>query len=139
MVWGDGFTDWLSRDEPEHLRRGRSGERAAKRHLKKAGLKFLYANFKGDQGEIDLVFRDGEILVFVEVKTRSSESWTSPASAVNAEKQRKIIATARDYLRLLENREIPVRYDIVEVLLDAGRVTEIRHQPNAFAPARNRR
>ena len=139
MVWGDGFTDWFRCDEPEHLRRGRLGERAAKRHLKKAGLKFLYANFKGDQGEIDLVFRDGEILVFVEVKTRSSESWRSPASAVNAEKQRKIIATARDYLLLLENREIPVRYDIVEVLLDAGRVTEIRHQPNAFAPARNRR
>ena len=139
MVWDDGITNWLRRDEPEHLRRGRLGERAAKRYLKKAGLKFLYANFRGEQGEIDLIFREKEILVFVEVKTRSSEAWRRPAAAVNRDKQRKIVATARDYLRLLERSDIPVRYDIVEVLLDEGRVSEIRHQPNAFAPARKSR
>lgn len=139
MVWDDGITNWLRRDEPEHLRRGELGERAAKRYLKKAGLKFLYANFRGEQGEIDLIFREKEILIFVEVKTRSSEAWRRPAAAVNRDKQRKIVATARDYLRLLERSDIPVRYDIVEVLLDEGRVNEIRHQPNAFAPARKSR
>ncbi len=139
MVWDDGITNWLRRDEPEHLRRGRLGERAAKRYLKKAGLKFLYANFRGEQGEIDLIFREKEILIFVEVKTRSSEAWRRPAAAVNRDKQRKIVATARDYLRLLERSDIPVRYDIVEVLLDEGCVNEIRHQPNAFAPARKSR
>ena len=139
MVWGDGFFDWFRRDEPEHLRRGRLGERAAKRYLKKAGLKFLYANFKGEKGEIDLIFRDREILVFVEVKTRSSEAWRRPAAAVNSDKQRRIAATARDYLRLLERSDIPVRYDIVEVLLEERRVSEICHQPNAFAPARKSR
>ena len=136
MVWGDGFTDWFRCDEPEHLRRGRIGERAARRYLRKAGLKFLYANFKGEQGEIDLIFRDKEILVFVEVKARSSEAWRRPAAAVTPDKQRRITATARDYLRLLGRSDIPVRYDIVEVLLKEGRVNEIRHQPNAFAPAR---
>ena len=139
MVWDDGITNWLRRDEPEHLRRGKLGERAAKRYLKKTGLKFLYANFRGEQGEIDLIFREKEILVFVEVKTRSSEAWRRPAAAVNQDKQRKIVATARDYLRLLERSDIPVRYDIVEVLLEEGRVNEIRHQPNAFAPARKSR
>ena len=139
MVWGDGLSDWFRRDEPEHLRRGRMGERAARRYLRKAGLKFLYANFRGEQGEIDLIFRDKEILVFVEVKTRSSETWRRPAAAVNRDKQRRIVATARDYLRLLERSDIPVRYDIVEVLLKEGRVNEIRHQPNAFAPARKSR
>lgn len=139
MVWRNRFIDWFCRDKPEHLRRGELGERAAKRYLKKAGLKFLYANFRGDQGEIDLIFREGDVLVFVEVKTRSSETWARPASAVNPEKQRKIFATARDYLRLLDNRQIPIRYDIVEVLLEDGQVSEIRHQPNAFAPARIRR
>jgi len=139
MVWDDGITNWLRRDEPEHLRRGRLGERAAKRYLKKAGLKFLFANFRGEQGEIDLIFREKEILIFVEVKTRSSEAWRRPAAAVNRDKQRKIVATARDYLRLLERSDIPVRYDIVEVLLDEGCVNEIRHQPNAFAPARKSR
>ncbi len=139
MVWGEGLSDWFRRDEPEHLRRGRMGERAARRYLRKAGLKFLYANFRGEQGEIDLIFRDKEILVFVEVKTRSSEAWRRPAAAVNRDKQRRIVATARDYLRLLERSDIPVRYDIVEVLLEEGRVNEIRHQPNAFAPARKSR
>ena len=50
MVWGEGFTGWLRQNQPEHLRLGRLGERAAKRHLKQAGLKFLYAHFKGEQG-----------------------------------------------------------------------------------------
>ena len=128
--------DWFRRDEPEHLRRGRLGERAAKRKLKKDGLKFNYANFRGEAGEIDLVFRERETLVFVEVNTRSSEAWTRPAAAVNADKQRKIIATAREYLRLLHHPDIAYRFDIVEVLLADGRVREVRHQPNAFAPSR---
>ena len=136
MVWGDGFMEWFRHAEPEHLRRGRLGERAAKRHLKKAGLKFLYANYRTNKGEIDLIFRDGKALVFVEVKTRSSESWTRPAAAVNADKKRNLIATACNYLRLLRNPEIAYRFDIVEVLLNDGEVAEIRHQPNAFAPGR---
>ena len=118
MVWGEGFTGWLRQNQPEHLRLGRLGERAAKRHLKQAGLKFLYANFKGEQGEIDLVFREGKVLVFVEVKARSSESWTRPAAAVNAAKQRRIVATAREYVRMLPGGEVPIRFDIVEVLLE---------------------
>ena len=106
MVWGDGFMEWFRGAEPEHLRRGRLGERVAKRHLKKAGLKFLYANYRTNKGEIDLIFRDGKALVFVEVKTRSSESWTRPAAAVNAGKKRKLTAAARNYLRLLHNPEL---------------------------------
>ena len=54
MVWGDWIAEWVRRDEPEHLHRGRLGERAAKRQLKKGGLKFLYANFASENGEIDL-------------------------------------------------------------------------------------
>ena len=70
--------------KPEHLRRGELGERAAKKYLQKLGLKFLAANFRSDRGEIDLIFRDGDCLVFIEVKTRSSEGWTRPAAAVDA-------------------------------------------------------
>jgi putative endonuclease len=97
------------------------------------GLKFLTANFQSPRGELDLVFRDGECLVFVEVKTRSSEDWTRPAAAVNAAKRRHLSQAALDYLRLLGNPEVRVRFDIVEVLLDAGRVREVRHLPNTFA------
>jgi putative endonuclease len=115
------------------LRRGELGERAAKRHLQKLGLKFLAANFRSARGEIDLVFRDGDCLVFIEVKTRSSEGWSRPAAAVNARKRRLLSQTALDYLRLLKNPEVKIRFDIVEVLLADGNVREIRHLPNTFS------
>jgi len=123
----------LSREEkPEHLRRGALGERAAKRHLQRLGLKFLTANFAG-RGETDLIFRDDDCLVFVEVKTRSSEDWTRAAAAVNARKRRLLSQTALDYLRLLKNPQVKIRFDIVEVLLHDGEVREVRHLPNTFA------
>ena len=118
--------------EPEHLRRGRLGERAAKQHLQAQGLKFLTANFRSEHGEIDLVFRDGDCLVFVEVKTRSSEDWTRPAAAVDAHKRRRLSLTAEEYLRKLADRRVKWRFDIVEVLLAEGEVREVRQVANAF-------
>jgi putative endonuclease len=118
---------------PEHLRRGELGERAAKKFLQQAGLKFLSANFRSERGEIDLVFREDDCLVFVEVKTRSSEGWTRPAAAVDARKKRLLSQTALDYLRLLKNPPVKFRFDIVEVLLADGAVREVRHLPNTFA------
>ena len=124
---------WVRQADPVHLQRGKLGEKAAKRSLQQAGLKFLTANFASRHGEIDLVFRDRDCLVFVEVKTRSMDSWTRPAAAVNARKRRLLSLTALDYLRLIRNPEVPIRFDIVEVLLEAGAITEIRHLPNTFS------
>ncbi len=115
-----------------HLRRGELGERAAKRHLKKHGLKFLTANFRSARGEMDLVFRDGDCLVFIEVKTRSSEEWNRPAAAVDAERRRRLTRTALDYLRLLKNPQVKIRFDIIEVLLEEDVVNEVRHLQNSF-------
>ena len=125
---------WREKEEelPLHLQRGSLGEAAAKKHLQKLGLKFLTANYRSRRGEMDLIFRDDDCLVFIEVKTRSSESWTRPAAAVNARKRRLLSQTALDYLRLLRNPEIKIRFDIVEVLLDEGMVHEVRHLPNTF-------
>jgi putative endonuclease len=119
-------------DQPEHLRRGELGEQAARKHLQQLGLKFLTANFRSRRGEIDLVFRDDDCLAFVEVKTRSSEEWTRPAAAVDRRKRRLLSQTALDYLRLLKNPEVKIRFDIVEVLLADGAVRQIRHLPNTF-------
>ena len=123
----------VGEQKPEHLRRGKLGERAAKKHLQRLGLKFLTANFRSARGEIDLVFRDADCLVFVEVKTRSSEDWVRPAAAVNAHKRRRLSQTALDYLKLLKNPPVKIRFDIVEVLLQDGKVREVRHLPNSFA------
>lgn len=124
---------WSRAGLPEHLRRGRLGERAARQHLERLGLKFLTANFRSDRGEIDLIFRDADCLVFVEVKTRSSEDWTRPAAAVNADKRRRLSRCALDYLRLLKQPPVKIRFDVVEVLLAEGRVREVRHLPNTFS------
>jgi len=127
---------WRGADRPLHLRHGELGERAAKKHLKQNGLKFLVANFRSRRGEIDLVCRDQDCLVFVEVKTRSSEEWLRPAAAVNAERRRRLSRAALDYLRLLKNPPVKIRFDIVEVLLHDGAVREVRHLPNTFAMER---
>jgi putative endonuclease len=131
---------WRRRGEmPLHLRYGQLGERAAKRHLKRRGLKFLTANFRSDRGEIDLVFRDADCLVFAEVKTRSSEDWERPAAAVDRERRRRLTHAALDYLRLLKNPPVKLRFDIVEVLLENGAVREVRHLPNTFEMERPHR
>jgi putative endonuclease len=124
---------------PQHLHYGELGESAAKKQLKRQGLKFLTANFRSPRGEIDLVFRDGDCLVFVEVKARSSEDWERPAAAVDAERRRRLTRAGLDYLHLLRNPKVKVRFDIVEVLLDNGAVIEVRHLPNSFQMARPHR
>jgi putative endonuclease len=123
---------WETAPGPTHLKRGSLGETAARDFLRRKGLKFLTANFAGKRGEVDLIFRDGECLVFVEVKTRSGGGWTRPSRAVDARKRRAIFRTATDYLRLLGTPQVPYRFDVIEVLLEGENVREIRHLENSF-------
>ena len=128
---------WLNRKPlPPHLRYGQLGEREAKKHLKRLGMKLLTANFRTERGEIDLVMRDKDCLVFVEVKTRSSEEWTRPAAAVDRERRQRLTRAGLDYLRKLKDPKVKVRFDIVEVLLQEGAVREVRHLPNSIAMER---
>jgi putative endonuclease len=121
------------RDLPIHLQHGTLGENAAKIFLQRKGLGFLTARFRGKRGEIDLIFRDENCLVFVEVKTRSPGSWTRPSRAVDSRKRLALSRTAADYLRLIGNPQVAYRFDVVEVLLDAsGAVKELRHIENGF-------
>lgn len=92
----------------------------------------LYRNFRAPGGgEVDIVCREGDVLAFVEVKTRSSSMHGSPAEAVNRDKQQLIIRGALAWLRLLGYPEIPIRFDIVEVYHCEGRLTP-QHLRNAF-------
>lgn len=132
-------TRFVKKTGPAHLAHGQTGERAAKKFLRQQGLKFLTANFRSARGEIDLILRDGDCLVFAEVKTRSSEEWSRPAAAVDAERRRRLTRCALDYLQRIKNPEIKIRFDIVEVLLAEGQVREIRHLPNTFPMAKPHR
>jgi putative endonuclease len=123
---------WRKAPGPLHLERGSRGEAAALDHLKRKGLTFLAANFRGRRGEIDLIFRDGPCLVFVEVKTRSNSGWTRPSRAVDLRKRRALFRTAEDYLRLLGNPDVAWRFDVMEVLIDGESINEIRHLENCF-------
>ena len=104
-----------------HLRRGASGEKLACRYLRQHGYKILHRNFRGRSGgEIDIVCRDRDTLVFVEVKTRSREDFGRPFDAVGREKQKRISRGALAWLRMLDNPEILFRFDVVEVIVTEG-------------------
>jgi putative endonuclease len=117
---------------PTHLKRGCLGEDAALEHLRAQGLLLLARNYRGGPGEIDLILRDQECVIFVEVKTRSAGGWLRPAAAVNLRKRKLLSASALHYLRQAGNPRVRIRFDIVEVLLRGGRVSEVRHLANAF-------
>ena len=105
--------------DPRHAL-GREGERLAQRHLRRHGYKILYRNFRAPHGgEVDLVCRDRscDSLVFVEVKTRRSTDFGTPAEAVDLEKQKLIARGAIAWLRMLGNPEVNYRFDIVAIVL----------------------
>ncbi len=121
--------------------KGRRGERLARRHLRGKGMKILAVNYRCPRGEIDLIALDrsrraetgADTLCFVEVKTRSSDEYTSPESAVNADKQRRIKKAADYYLVSHPASEgLNIRFDIVAVVLRPGEEPTIRHLPDAF-------
>ena len=105
------------------------GERLAARFLKKQGYCLIAQNWRVKSGELDIIARDHEVLVFVEVKQRKTAAFGRPAEFVGKEKQYRVRRTAQLYL--LENPYSgPVRFDVIEVLGE-GR-PEINHIRNAF-------
>jgi putative endonuclease len=106
-----------------HLALGRAGERAAARLLEQRGFEVVGRGFLARRGELDLVCRRGDELVVVEVKTRSSLDFGTPAEAVGTRKRRALEAAAREY-RALAGWRGGIRFAIVSLLLDAaGRIT----------------
>jgi putative endonuclease len=101
----------------ERLSLGKKGEDLAIGQLKALGYKILERNFKCSLGEIDVIARDRNTLVFVEVKTRASRDFGGPAAAVHARKQRQLSKVALVYLNQKKLFNIPARFDVVAVEL----------------------
>lgn len=113
---------------------GAVGERHAARLLRARGLQVLESNYRVSFGELDLIARDGETLVFIEVRTRTSETTLSPLLSVDARKQEKILRLSRYYRRARRLPECYIRYDVVEVIITpTGEVTDVRHIEGAFS------
>ena len=115
----------------ERLDLGRCGEDAAEKFLRRQGLKILERNMRTPVGEIDIVAADRTFLVFVEVKTRSSQEYGNPAEAVSQRKQRQIIRAANWYLNEQAHKELQPRFDVVAVIVD-GKAFCVEHIPDAF-------
>lgn len=111
---------------------GPLGERLAAGFLRKRGLKILQRNVRSKLGEIDLIARQGDEVVFVEVKTRTGDAWGDPELAVSPSKQRKISLTALAFAERHNLRGHPLRFDVVAVVLHPGAEPEITHYPDAF-------
>lgn len=106
---------------------GKIGEKKAEEFLKKQGYKILETNYKTHNGEIDIIAKDKEYIVFVEVKTRSSNEFGLPAEAVDRKKQEKYVKVASEYLLKTKNTESACRFDVIGI--ENG---EINHIIDAF-------
>ena len=95
---------------------GKRSEIVASNYLKDKGYKIISVNYKNKIGEIDIIARDGECLVFVEVKARASRQFGHPLEAVNFTKQRKIRAVASVYLMQIKRPNAYCRFDVVSIL-----------------------
>ena len=111
---------------------GQSGEEIACRHLRSRGYLILERNFRCRSGEVDIVARQGEATVFVEVKERRGESHGRGHEAVTFGKRRRVIRAARLYASSRELSERRLRFDVISVDWTEGRQPRIRHDEGAF-------
>ena len=112
---------------------GDLGERAAADYLQEAGYEILKRKYRLKIGEIDIIAKINNTLVFVEVKTRSNSRYGFPAEAVTYRKQQKIINMAQCYLNYINSTTACCRFDVIEVFLAELRVIKYNHIIDAFS------
>lgn len=117
-----------------HLDTGKIGEKLALEYLEKKGWRIAERNWRAGRGEIDIIAWAAEnLLVFVEVKTRSSDDFGGPEDAVGSKKQNLLARTAGAYMESIGYEWI-IRFDIIAILFHHGKLLEIRHIEDAFFP-----
>lgn len=115
----------------ERIALGKLGEDLARKRLKKLGYRILATNYRCPLGEIDLIARDGEFLVFVEIKTRTNQSLGQAKEAVNKRKQVQLSKVALAYMKSYNLWGTKARFDVVAVGVSDGR-KEIEIIQDAF-------
>jgi putative endonuclease len=112
---------------------GNYGEQVAADWLRSQGCKVLARNFKGPRrGEVDIVARDGKLLLFIEVKTRREDARIRPLDAVDKPKQALIERGANAWLKRLGTRDLPWRFDVIEVYVEDGKKPRVNQVRDAF-------
>lgn len=118
---------------------GRWGEARARAFLERRGWRVLAGNYRFGRREVDLVVARGDVVAFVEVKTRSGRGFGTPEEAITWSKRREIEAVARHFLARHRLDDVSVRFDAVAIVVDTssaspGRVVEIHHIEDAWRP-----
>jgi len=115
---------------------GLKGEDLARSYLEKNGFEILETHWYHKRNEIDIIAKIDDYIVFVEVKTRSSEQFDTPDDAINRVKQRVIISVANEYIRQNEI-DLEARFDIIWIYF-RGKTYSIKHIDHAFYPGVSR-
>lgn len=116
-----------------HLETGRSGEAEAFRYIQEIGYKILEVNWRYKHLEVDIIAMDGDVLVFIEVKTRKSTRYGQPFEAVGYRKQQQLNRAANLYISYRKYQG-DIRFDIVSILSNALGKMETEHIEDAFWP-----
>lgn len=112
---------------------GKLGEELAEQYLKTQGYKILVRNYRYKRQEIDIIAQDGPVICFVEVKTRSSDSFGLPEEAVDKTKRRKISQIVLTYIKRYQLQDRDFRFDVVSVMLtEEGKLAEVNLIKDAF-------
>ena len=118
----------FGRDKPSHLQKGDAAERLAADYLQTQGLQWVASNFRSKRGELDLVMREGETLVIVEVRYRQSERFGGALASITRQKQARIIAATQHYVIIHRLSQCAIRFDVVAIAGD----NSIQWIKNAF-------
>jgi putative endonuclease len=117
----------------KHHLTGRQGEEIAASYLRELGFELLETNWRHGRAEVDLIARDGQALVFVEVKTRSYDYFGKPETFVTKKKERLLARAAAAYMELA-GHEWEIRFDVVSVLMKNEQDWKVEHLKDAFFP-----
>ena len=135
MKWWNWFTRWRAADNL-----GARGEALAAEHLRRElGMKILVRNVRCPGGELDIIALDDDDMVFVEVRTRSSEEFTTPEATVTRRKQQFLVRSAQWFMRRKKLNRWNPRFDVVAVVWPNDGKPVIRHHRNAFSLRPKRR
>jgi putative endonuclease len=118
---------------------GKAGEDAAARYLRKNGCKILERNFSTPLGEIDIIALDGEVVCFVEVRSRSSADFGSAVEKLPRRKQRQVTKAALAYLKTKHLEDVDIRFDYAAVVIPGEGKSQVEFIRDAFQPRESMR
>jgi putative endonuclease len=117
----------------KHIEKGKLGENIALEYLIKNDYKILETNWRSGKAEIDIIAMDGDVLVFFEVKSRSTDFFGMPENAVNTKKEKLLVAAATSYMYEI-SYDWKIRFDIISIILRSANDFEFHHFRDAFFP-----